>query len=102
MITIYQNRMTREEYWSGCARINKERNESLVELAKKFALENNPYKKGDIIQDHIGRGRILGYKLYYGINSLPSLVYRCENLTKKGEVNKKEPVREIYQNNILK
>lgn len=39
---------------------------------------------------------IFGYR-----TTLPCMVYKCENLTKKGSVNKREPFRNIHQTNIL-
>ena len=93
--------MTKEEYFELKRQIKVEHAKQLKDLARKYALENNPYELGDIVRDHIGKARILGWSICLSSYSVPSLVYHCENLTSKGSTNKREPERDVYQNNIL-
>lgn len=92
--------MEKEEYYAKRNQLAKEHLQALKELNKEYALINNPYKVGDLICDHIGKGRILSFKVYESYGELPQLVYRCANLTQKGTINKREPERNIYQSNI--
>lgn len=94
--------MTQKEYFELKRQIDVEHEKQLKDLARKYALENNPYELGDIVRDHIGKAKILGWSVYVSSHSpLPSLVYHCENLTLKGSTNKREPERNVYQLNIL-
>lgn len=95
--------MTPKEYQERMSAINKEAAEKIKELKIQYAQENNPYSVGDIIEDHIGKGRIKEILLAEVSYSymLPQCVYLCDNLTRKGTVNKKEPTRQIWQNNII-
>ena len=73
------------------------------ELKKEFVTSNNPYKEGDIIEDHIGKGMWNGeYGVYtYDRYSLPEMTYQCRVLKKDGTPTKKEEYRTIYGSNIL-
>lgn len=73
--------------------------QNLLSLIKEYCIANNPYKIGDIVTDHAGSGRIVEIKIYSGRYN-PCCIYVCENLTKSGTVNKREPKRNIYQSNI--
>jgi len=62
-------------------------------------------KIGDTIEDHIGKGIVKDIK-YHTPNVVrgglkPSFVCICDNLTKKGTINKREPLRKIYSSNII-
>lgn len=92
--------MEEKEYYSKKAQLENEHQQALKQLDKEYALSNNPYKIGDLICDHIGKGRILSIKGVYKSYKLPQLVYRCANLTQEGRINKREPERDIYQYNI--
>lgn len=46
--------MTQEEYDISKTELKEQYDDSLRLLDKKYALANNPYKIGDIFQDHIG------------------------------------------------
>jgi hypothetical protein len=93
--------MTPEEFNTKKIALKKELEEKIRELSYKCALENNKHKIGDIIEDHIGKGRIIKTSgFYYNFNGFPLLVYSCENLLKNGDVSKKEPKRAIYEENI--
>lgn len=94
--------MNIEELTKKIKEINDDATQKVLALKKQYAEENNPYKVGDIIEDHIGKGKILSWKVkipFYGY--IPSyMVYECDNLTRNGTINKREPKRKIYQINI--
>lgn len=95
--------MTIEQYNKRLAELNKQHILNQKKLKMYFARENDPYKEGDIIQDHLHTGRIKGKKYYLGTSySLPCMVYICDNLTKKETINKKKPEITIFQTNIRK
>ena len=93
--------MTHTEYSREFIRIEKEALFIKSELRKKFALSNNPHKIGDVITDHLGSGKILSIHPHLGfMKDYPSCTYRCDNLTKKGTISKRESIRSIAQENI--
>ena len=71
------------------------------ELMRKFVNENNPYKIGDTVTDHVGS--IIIEKISYsrGYNSAPYAIYFGVELNKNGSVNKKGNKRCVHQVNIL-
>lgn len=73
------------------------------ELKNEYATSNCPYKEGDIIEDHIGKGMWNGeYEVYSsGRNSMPEMMYNCRVLKKDGTPTKREEYRQIYSSNIL-
>lgn len=80
-------------------KLQEEMRKDLLDYVKAKLL----YKEGDIIEDHIGMGKITKINIYIGFISLdPEIHFICENLTKKGEVSKREPTRTIYYENIKK
>lgn len=93
--------MTKEEYLKEKKALLDEYEANKRKLAVKYAFANNPYKVDDIIEDHMGFGRIISFKAtLIGYSETPELIYHCENLTKKLTVNKREPIRNIWQSNI--
>ena len=95
--------MTREEYERRREEIIKSHEKQIAELRRDYSASVNPYKVGDIIEDHIGKGMIISiYHSWDTLNDKPMSRYFCQNLTKKGEVNKKEPERYIFSTNIKK
>jgi hypothetical protein len=92
--------MKEQEYKDELDQLEKNFQSEKKYLAIRYANKNNPYMVGDVITDHIGSGKIISWFACMGSYSLPSLIYRCENLTKKGTTNKREPKRDIYQSNI--
>ena len=91
--------MTNEEYKKHLNQIELRYAADKKDLAKEYIISNNPYKVGDIVEDHIGKGEIIEIKC--AIDHL-CCVYNCINLTKNGTQNKHEPYRIIWQSNILK
>lgn len=95
--------MTKEEFKNKYAALIKGFEKQVYDLRREYSLSLNPYKIGDVIEDHIGKGRIID--IYPGWDSFhdePQIRYYCVNLTKKGEVNKREPERNIYYSNLKK
>ena len=82
--------MTKEEYESRLAALEKEYKAKCDELARIYAISNNPYKIGDILQDHyqiIKVERIGWARNYHG---MPECWYRGTQLTKKLEPKKRQ------------
>ena len=92
--------MTFEEYKAkkkqAQANFEKIMSEIDMEYISSFA-----YKPGDIITDHYGVARIISVDYYYELNGNVLPKYYCDNLTKKGEIKKKEPNRYVYHSNII-
>lgn len=94
--------MTQEEYKKALAEIDAEAERQKEILAINYANENNPYKVGDIIEDILGKGRIIEMGAFISRKcAYPMMRYKCENLTKKGTINKNVPMRIIFQINII-
>lgn len=94
--------MTKEEFDIIKNKIDSERNIAIRNLLTKYALDNNPYKVGDLIEDHTGKGIILKIQpTRTHFNEYSECIYYCDNLTKNGSISKREPTRWIYQSNIL-
>ena len=95
--------MTREEFNKRKTAINVEYEKMKQDLYEKFAYENSTVEVDDIVEDHIGCGRVLRMKTTFaGFDSYPSLVYICLEVKKDGTPKKKETYREIYQVNVKK
>lgn len=93
--------MTKDEFLHLKDQYHQEYECRVKELGRRFALSNNPYKIGDVIKDHIGKGKIEDIKVYKKFfNDIWECQYTCINLTKKDTVNKREPKRYITQSNI--
>ena len=94
--------MEEQEYKDRLKRLEKEFENNKIALIKEYAVSNNPYRVGDTIEDHNGKGEIVSWQAYIGfMKNLPSLVYTCKNFTKSGSISKREPKRNIYQGNII-
>ena len=93
--------MTKEEYKSKMKELENEFRKKKSILYREYAESNNPYKVGDIIEDHLGKGQIISWETcMLFAQDFPCLSYKCHNLLKNGNISKKEPMRYIYQNNI--
>lgn len=93
--------MTREEYERRLEELTSVHKKKVYNLRVEYSSSINPYKVGDVIEDHIGKGRILSiYPGWDGYGDKPQIRFYCENLTKKGEINKREPERNIYFTNL--
>lgn len=92
--------MTEEKLKQELLLLDKKYQEDIIELKKKYADANNPYKVGDIIQDHIGNGIIEKISYYFSYDT--GCKYYCQELKKDGTPKKGNIRRWIYQSNINK
>lgn len=94
--------MTQEEYHTHLISIEREYNNKILLLKRKYAMSNNPYKVGDIIQDNVGKLRI--DRIGFTSNSFtePSCVYYGVYINEDGTPCKRQINRPILQSNILK
>jgi len=91
----------RENYEKGIAQIEREANARKIELIRLYASENNTFKVGDVVKDHIGS--IIIEKITYTISSkkIPCCVYYGLELKKDGTPRKNKSKRSVYQGNVL-
>ena len=84
--------------------IQKESELKIQRLIREYVEKNNPFKIGDILQDHYQVGKVRTIKFSMGINVYNNIVveisYYCDNLTQKMEANKKDPYCMIYLCNV--
>ena len=93
--------MTKEDFQFKKLALELEFKSKIKELLTGYALSNNSYTIGDIIEDHIGKGKILEISVKQKFNSdYSECIYLCDNLTKNGSISKREPKRWIYQSNL--
>lgn len=95
--------MTKEELDAGIAAIQKRSKQEIIDLQKEYALSNNTVKVGDSIKDKSGAiGIVRKIQVYRGGlgGTYPECCYVCDNITKKGTVNKLNPTITIFQSNI--
>jgi hypothetical protein len=95
--------MTREDFKTRLADINAKYEQEKKRLYSQYAHENSTVEVDDIVEDHIGCGRVLKMKTTFAaVDEYPSLVYVCMEVKKDGTPKKKETFREIYQINVKK
>lgn len=82
--------MTKKEYESRLAALEKEHKAKCNELARVFAMANNPYKVGDILRDHYQIIRVERIGWGHNLRGLPECWYRGTQLTKKLEPKKRQ------------
>jgi len=95
--------MTREELENLRVEITNKAQKEYDSVCREFLDKNYSYKVGDTIEDHIGKGvikELMIRRVDFRHTSSPSIMFNCDNLTKKGTINKKEPIRNIYSINI--
>lgn len=63
-------------------------------------MSNNPYKIGDVVEDHIGKLMIEQICVYEDPWDLPVCVYKGVELNKDGTPRKKQTGRGVYQSNV--
>lgn len=89
--------MQRTDYDIQVAQIEQDCADKLELLKKEFALANNPYKKGQIVEDHYNRVRIEMVSIHD-----TACVYRGISLTKKNVPKKNQDNNYIYQVNVVR
>lgn len=95
---------TLEKFCEGLKAIEVEASQKRELLNKVFAIHNNPYKVGDIVEDSNGKLEIekITYSSSYG-NYLPQCVFRGIDLKKDGTPKlRQDKDRRVYQSNIIK
>ena len=92
--------MTKEQYNEELIQLESIHNNNKIELYKRFALANNPYKIGDMITDHIATKKKKKITVYKG-SGLPQCSYTGIQYNKDGKINKKQDHKVIYQQNII-
>lgn len=93
--------MTPEEFYDDEMKaletaIEEEKRRIVLEYAKM----KNKFPAGTIIEDHIGKGEVISFKVSYSLTRYPDLVYKCRALTKEGKPTKKLEYRSIYLSNV--
>lgn len=89
--------MNKEEYLKAKKALEAEFEEKKKQLAREFALSNNPVKIDDIITDHYKTIRVLKFLWGYDFGShMPCMFYRGTRLTKNGQPAK----RDSYDNRV--
>lgn len=91
--------MTKEEYKKKLDELNSEFKQKKFALYKEFALSNNPYRVGDILQDHFHIIKVEKIKIDV-VLSTPECVYYGTQLTQKLEPKKKQDEAPMWQSNV--
>jgi len=93
--------MNRKEYLQKLEELEIELKNKKVELMRDFVIENNPYKIGDKVTDHIGSIIIEKIGFSWGYNN-PCATYFGTELKKDGTPTKRLTKRTVWQSNIVK
>ena len=93
--------MTKQEFDNRLNFIGNRYDKEKEQLYIDYAIANNPCKVGDIIEDHIGKGKIIKQRVTRNYNDRrSSMFYECIELKKDGMPKKKETLRTFYQCNL--
>lgn len=92
--------MTKEQYNYQKKHLEEEWRNKQRDLAKEYALSNNPHKIGDVITDHIKTIKIESIAFYNG-GSSPECLYKGIQYNKSGSISKRQDDNKIYQSNII-
>ena len=90
--------MTPKELQKKLEELQLENENNRFNVIREYALSSNPYKVGDVIEDHIVRIKIT--KILVSIHHR-ECVYLGVKLKKDGTPYKYNPLEKIYQGNIL-
>ena len=93
--------MTKEEFISKIGQINSIRDSAIDKVSYEYAMSNNIFKKGDVIEDHIGSIIIDSIQWTKG-KDLPYCIYFGRVLTKSGKLTKRPHTRNVWPSNITK
>jgi hypothetical protein len=91
--------MTTQEYEEKLLILKKDHDAKILDLAREFAMSNNPVKLQDIVTDHIGSVKVdkIGLSIH---NQKPSCFYSGMVLKKDLTPTKKFERRNVYQINL--
>ena len=92
--------MTEDELKAELKSLNQQFDREQKTIMKRFADANNPYKIGDVVEDYIGKLRIVRISYYFTTYSTPYCIYYGVELKKNGEPAKRQTSRGVYQMNI--
>lgn len=90
-----------EDYKSRLRQLAIDYEKAKQNLAREYALANNPYKVGDIFTDHIGSIAIERIGVYLSSDA-PHCVYNGLELKKDGTSTKRGNKRDAHQSNDIK
>ena len=93
--------MTKEEYYVELERLKKEYDVGVSGTINKFAIGNNPYKLGDLVQDHTSYIKIESMRIVANLKD-PYVVYKGPLLKKDGQPRKDGKIGSVHQCNIKK
>lgn len=94
--------MTREEYRERLKHIHDDCKRRCKELAKEYALSNNPYKVGDIVEDDIGKLKIERIEPVIYLGDIPFCSYYGIELRKDGKQCMRQTGRCVHQTCVKK
>ena len=97
--------MTKEEYKQKLGEIEIEYKNKKDALGREFAMSNNPYKLGDILQDRYQIIQIekIKWDWIYGAINTSECIYYGTQLTKKLNPKMKQDMNPcMYQSNVLR
>ncbi len=96
--------MTLKEFQERTGALHKDYHDKINKLKIEYAESNNPYKIGDIIEDHYQRIRIEKMGYHTGVFSGDPLFMKYEGplLKKDGTPHKTGKTGVVYQSNIKK
>lgn len=96
--------MNEIEYKNALDAIQKKFENKRYAIMREYALTNNPYKIGDVFQDHTGKIKIEKIKVYYQyFPNLPLCYYEGIIINKDGSFSKKkENKRSAFLSNEIK
>lgn len=92
--------MNKEQYKLELEVLKKKYEKAKNDLAKKYALSNNPYKIGDIVTDHYHSVKIEKIGVYIGISQVPECVFYGKDVNSKGIELKRQTGNPVHQSNI--
>ena len=81
--------------------LQQDYNDKCFQLIKAEAEANNPYKQGDILEDHYQVGKVLSTIIKINVNSrIYEISYKCERLTKKLKPYRGGELTTVYLDNV--
>ena len=93
--------MTLEEYEKRKIELADQFNKAQYELDLEYAEANNPYKVGDIIEDHFHIIKIESWRMYRSVIGI-RLEYKGVVLKKNLEPAKKQYYNKVFQSNVIR
>jgi len=82
-------------------KLQQDYNDKCFQLIEEEAVVNNPYEKGDIIEDHYQVGKVLSCIIKINVNRrIYEISYKCERLTKKLKPYRGGELTTVYLCNV--